>query len=185
MKRRRVLVTDDELEALEAVRPYAAQIAAARRRGFAHCHGLDTYFSHHRFDVFWNPNFWFWFSEAVQDAHTDPARMVAALHANDDDEQKRRERKSFAASAEEGRAELDRLFAALRGQHTAGRPKGTRKVDGERTKAELDRLARKFEDMRDERWGSVKLATERLASINGVTEAAIRKRVTRRAKRTR
>lgn len=185
MKRHRVLVTDDELEALEAIRPYAAQIAAARRRGFVHCLGLATFFSHHRFDVFWNPNFWFWFSEAVQDAHTDPARMVAAQHANDDDEQQRRERKSFAASAEEGRAELDRLFAALRGQHTAGRPKGTRKVDGEKTRAELDRLARKFEDMQDEKWGSVRRAAERLASIENVTPAAIRKRVTRRTKRPR
>lgn len=185
MKRHRVLVTDDERDALDAIRPYAAQIAAAKRRGFAQCHGLDTYFSHHRFDVFWNPHFWFWFSEAVQDAHTDPGRMVAAIHADDDDEQKMRERKSFAASAEEGRAELDRLFAVLRGQHTAGRPAGTRKVDGEKTKAELERLAKRYEDMHDEKWGSVKLATERLASIKGVTEAAIRKRVTRRPKRPR
>ena len=185
MKRRRVLVTDDELEALEAVRPYAAQIAAARRRGFAHCHGLDTYFSHHRFDVFWNPNFWFWFSEAVQDAHTDPARMVAALHANDDDEQKRRERKSFAASAEEGRAELDRLFAALRGQHTAGRPKGTRKVDEEATEREVYRTARRIEDARGEDRGSVKRALVRVAATEKVTPEALRKRITRRAKRLR
>lgn len=184
MKRHRVLVTDDEFEALEAVRPYAAQIAAARRRD-AQCMGLDTYFSHHRFDVFWNPRFWFWFSEAVQDAHTDPAVMVAALHANDPEDVQRAERKAYAASAEEGRAELDRLFAALRGHHAAGRPKGTRKVDGEKTKAELDRLARKFEDMQDEKWGSVRRAAERLASIENVTPAAIRKRVTRRTKRPR
>ena len=181
MTRHRVLVTDDEREALEAIRPYAASIARARRRwGAGGCADLATAIGAHGLEAVWLPAFWYWLNETVQDARTDPGRMVATLRANDDDRQKLRERAAFAASAEEGRDELERLFAALRGQHRAGRPRGARTVDAEKTETDLYRLAKRIGAARRDERGSVRRATEKLAHVESVTPAAVRKRVTRR-----
>lgn len=179
MKRHRVLLTDDEREALEAIRPYACQIAAARRAG-AGALDLATSFHVYGVRVLWAPSFWWWLSEVVQDAQTDAAVMVAALHGRDPEDVQRSERQAYAGTASDARRELERLFVALRGEHKAGRPKGTPQIDAARTEAEVDRLERRYARRRGNEAATVGPAVAEVARAEGRTPAAIRKRLQRR-----
>ena len=187
----RILVTDDEREALEVIRPFASKIANAQR-AFEEAMIFDgrsdpprpvSFLASLGESAFYLPSFWHAVRLLRIGAALDPSLTAGKLEVGTGDGKRLLAREEARRLARAARCELEFLMKALVVPHRAGRPVGTKRVDDEGRGAAVVREKRKIERNSGEEHGSLRKAEEVVAALEGVTRAAVKQSYMRRRRR--